>query len=92
VEDSQLPPSLDHHARLFKRPPRLLAGDWGVHTTANEQYTATHGVKEVVLPKPGAKSAKRLAHEQQRTPQAESVTLSQHYEDGTLGWLGRDRP
>jgi transposase, IS5 family len=64
--DAQLPPSRDHHARLFKRLPRLLAGDRGIHTTANEQYAATHGVKAVVLPKPGAKSAKRLAHEQQR--------------------------
>jgi IS5 family transposase len=66
AEDAQLPPSLDHHRRVFKRPPRLLAGDRGVHTTANEQYAAAHGVKEVVLPKPGAKSAKRIAHEQQR--------------------------
>jgi IS5 family transposase len=37
-----------------------------VHTTANEQYAAARGVKEVALPKPGAKSAKRIAHEQQR--------------------------
>jgi transposase, IS5 family len=66
AEDAQLPPSLDHHLRVFKRPPRLLAGDRGVHTTANEQYATMHGVKEVVLPKPGAKSAKRMAYEQQR--------------------------
>ena len=66
AEDAQLPPSLDHHRRVFKRPPRLLAGDRGVHSTANEQYAAMHGVKKVVLPKPGAKSAKRIAHEQQR--------------------------
>jgi transposase, IS5 family len=66
AEDAQLPPSLDHHLRVFKRPPRLLAGDRGVHTTSNEQYATMHGVQEVVLPKPGAKSAKRIAHEQQR--------------------------
>jgi IS5 family transposase len=66
AEDAQLPPSLAHHLRVFHRPPRLLAGDRGLHSTANEQYAATHGVKEVVLPKPGAKSAKRMAHEQQR--------------------------
>jgi IS5 family transposase len=65
AEDAQLPPSLDHHLRVFHRPPRLLAGDRGVHFTANERYATTHGVKEVVLPKPGAKSAKRLAYEQQ---------------------------
>jgi IS5 family transposase len=66
TEDTQLPPSLDHHLRVFKRPPRLLAGDRGGHSTANERYAATHGVKGVVLPKPGAKSAKRIAHEQPR--------------------------
>lgn len=66
AEDAQLPLSLDHHRRVFHRPPRLLAGDRGVHTAANEQYARTHGVKEVILPKPGAKSATRIAHEQQR--------------------------
>jgi IS5 family transposase len=66
AEDAQLPTSLDHHLRLFQDPPRLLAGDRGLHTTANERYATRRGVKRVVLPKPGAKSAKRLAHEQQR--------------------------
>jgi transposase, IS5 family len=66
AEDAQLPPSLDHHRRVFNRPPRLLAGDRGVHTAANERYATGHGVQQVVLPKPGAKSARRLAHEQQR--------------------------
>jgi IS5 family transposase len=65
-EDAQLPPSLDHHRRVFHRPPRLLAGDRGVHSTANERYATTQGVTQVVLPKPGATSAKRRAHEQQR--------------------------
>jgi transposase, IS5 family len=65
AEDAQLPPSVDHHLRVFNRPPRLLAGDRGVHTTTHEPYAITHGVKEVVLPKPGAKSAKRIAHEPQ---------------------------
>jgi transposase, IS5 family len=66
AEAAQLSPSLDHHGRLFKRPPRLLAGDRGLQTTANEQYAAAHGVKEGVLPKPGAESAKRMAYEPQR--------------------------
>jgi IS5 family transposase len=66
AEDAQLPPSLDHHLRVFHHPPRLLAGDRGVHTQANERYARRHGVTEVVLPKPGKKTAKRLAHEQQR--------------------------
>jgi transposase, IS5 family len=66
AEDAHLPPRLDPHRRVCKRPPRLLAGDRGVHSTANEQYAAMHGVKKVVLPTPGATSAKRIAHEQPR--------------------------
>ena len=66
AEDAQLQPSLDHHLRVFNRPPRLLTGDRGIHSLANERYATTHGVKQVVLPKPGAKSAKRIVHEQQR--------------------------
>ena len=65
-EAEQLPPSLDHHRQLFQHPPRLLAGDRGVHSPANERYAAAQGVQRVVLPKPGAKSAKRTAHAQQR--------------------------
>jgi IS5 family transposase len=66
AEEAQLPPSLDNHLRVFRHPPRLLAGDRGLHSTANERYATTHGVTQVVLPKPGAKSAKRVAHERQR--------------------------
>ena len=65
-EAAQLPPSLDHHLKVFKRPPRVLAGDRGVHSPHNERYATQRGVKQVVLPKPGAKTAKRIAHEQQR--------------------------
>jgi transposase, IS5 family len=65
-EAAQLRPSLDHHLKVFKRPPRVLAGDRGVHSPDNERYATTCGVKQVVLPKPGAKTAKRIAHEQQR--------------------------
>jgi IS5 family transposase len=65
-EADQLPPSLAHHCRVFQRPPRVLAGDRGIHSPANARYAAAQGVKQVVLPKPGAKSAKRIAHERQR--------------------------
>jgi transposase, IS5 family len=64
-EKAQLPPSLDHHIAQFGQPPELLAGDRGLHSTANERYAQRHGVAEVVLPKPGKKSAKRIAHEHQ---------------------------
>jgi transposase, IS5 family len=64
--DAPRPPSLDHHRRLVTRPPRRRAGDRGVHSTAHERYATTPGVKPVVWPTPGAKSATRLAHEPQR--------------------------
>ena len=66
AEDAPRPPSLDHHRRVVTRPPRLLAGDRGVHTPANERDATRHGVEQVVLPKPGVTSATRLAHEPQR--------------------------
>ena len=64
-EKAQLPPSLDHHITQFGHAPEVLAGDRGLHSAANERYAQTHGVAEVVLPKPGKKSAKRIAYEQQ---------------------------
>lgn len=66
AEEAPLPLSLAQHLRVFNHPPRLLAGDRGRYTTAHERHAATHGVKEVVLPKPGAQSAKRLAQAQQQ--------------------------
>jgi IS5 family transposase len=65
-EAQQLPPSLDHHIELFGKPPRLLAGDRKLATAANERYASKQRVKQVVLPKAGAKSARRIAHERQR--------------------------
>jgi IS5 family transposase len=62
----QLAPSLDHHIQVFSKPPRVLAGDRKVATLANERYAQKQGVKQVVLPKSGAKSAKRVAYERQR--------------------------
>ena len=64
-EKAQVPHSLAHHRQRFGRPPDLLTGDRGLHSTANEREARTQGVTEVVLPKPGKKSAKRLAHERQ---------------------------
>lgn len=63
-EKAQLPPSVDQHIAQFGHPPDLLTGDRGLHSAANERYAQHHGVTAVVLPKPGTKSAKRIAHEQ----------------------------
>jgi IS5 family transposase len=64
-EKVQLPPSVDHHRQQFGHPPDLLAGDRGLHSASNERYARAQGIQEIVLPKPGQKSAKRIAHEQQ---------------------------
>jgi IS5 family transposase len=65
-EAAQLPPSVDHHLAVFSKPPDLLAGDRKVATEANEQYARQQGIRQVVLPASGAKSAERIAYERQR--------------------------
>jgi len=61
----QLRPSLDHHQAAFARPPSMLTADRKVFSPTNEAYAQQQGVKYVVLPKPGAKTEARLAHEHQ---------------------------
>jgi transposase, IS5 family len=65
-DSEQLQPSLDHHIALFEHPPDLLAGDRGLYSEANERDAQSRGVKHVAIPKPGAKSPERIAHEKQR--------------------------
>jgi IS5 family transposase len=65
-EAGQVLPSVDHHLARFHKPPHLVAGDRGTHSARGERYAQNHGVKQVVLPKPGAKSAARRAYEAQR--------------------------
>jgi IS5 family transposase len=64
-EAGQVVPSVDHHLERFKKPPRLLAGDRGTHSAKGERYAQEQGIKQVVLPKPGAKSPARMAYERQ---------------------------
>jgi transposase, IS5 family len=59
-------PSLDHHLAQFKRPPQLLAGDGKLATATTERTAQQRGVRHVVLPRPGRKSAARVADERQR--------------------------
>jgi transposase, IS5 family len=53
-------------AAIDSKPPHLLAGDRKLASAANERYAQTHGIKQVVLPASGAKSAERIAYERQR--------------------------
>jgi IS5 family transposase len=59
-------PALDRHRRIFARPPDLATGDRGFSSAANERAAADRGVRRVVLPARGRKSAARRAHERQR--------------------------
>jgi IS5 family transposase len=64
-EAAQVVPSVDAHIARFGHPPDLVAGDRGLQSAANERDLAQRHVAHIVLPKPGKKSAKRLAHERQ---------------------------
>jgi IS5 family transposase len=61
-----LVPAVEQHAKLFGRPPRLVATDRGFHSGKAERRLDELGVKRIVVPKPGYRSPKRLAHERQR--------------------------
>jgi len=65
AEDNQVQPSLEHHRALFAKPPSLFAADRGVYSPKVEQLVRDAGVCHVVMPKPGAKSEARVAHERQ---------------------------
>jgi IS5 family transposase len=64
-EAKQWAPSLDHHHQQFGKPPYQASADRGLYSPANEAYATQLGVKRVILPKPGYKSAARREHEKQ---------------------------
>lgn len=65
ADDTQWQPALDHHCRLFGKPPDQASGDRGLFSPDNEAYAQTQGVKHIILPKPGHKSDARRQHEAQ---------------------------
>ena len=58
--------ALDRHIAIFGRAPDLAAGDRGFASAANEDAATTRGVRRVILPRAGRKTAARRAHERQR--------------------------
>ena len=58
-------PSVDAHIERFGHPPELVAGDRGLQSASNERDLAQRKVAQIVLPKPGKQSAKRIIHERQ---------------------------
>ena len=65
-DEGQWAPSLQHHQELFGRPPDQASGDRGLYSPANEEVAKTMGVRRIILPKPGYRSAERKQHEKQR--------------------------
>lgn len=64
-DDRQWTPSLRHHQKLFKHPPKVATADRGVYSPENEQAARDAGIEFVALPQPGAKNDERQAHEAQ---------------------------
>jgi transposase, IS5 family len=59
-------PALDRHIAVFDRPPDIAAGDRGFGSAANEEAARARGVRRVILPRTGRKTAARRAYERQR--------------------------
>jgi IS5 family transposase len=66
TDQTQWIPSLKHHEALFDRPPNQASGDRGLYSPDNETQAQQMGVQQVILPKPGYRSAQRKEHERQR--------------------------
>jgi IS5 family transposase len=64
-DEEQWQPSLDQHRQQFGKPPYQASADRGLYSPENEAYANQQGVKRVILPKPGYKSAARRQHEKQ---------------------------
>jgi IS5 family transposase len=64
-EETQWQPALDHHRQRFGRPPYQASADRGLYSPDNEAYAQQLGVKRIILPKPGHKTASRRQHEAQ---------------------------
>jgi IS5 family transposase len=56
---------LDTHQQILGRAPYLAAADRGFSSAANEAAATARGVRRVVLPKLGPRSAARRRHERQ---------------------------
>ncbi len=65
-DERMLPPFLHRHLKRFGHAPRVLAGDRGVFSPANERLAQRLGVARIALPQRGGRSPERKAHEKQR--------------------------
>jgi IS5 family transposase len=65
-DKSQWIPSLEQYETLFDQPPDQASADRGVYSSENEAQAKEMGIRRVILPKPGHRSAQRKDHERQR--------------------------
>jgi IS5 family transposase len=79
-DQTQWTPSLTRHQELFGRPPDQMSGDRGMYSPDNEAVAQRAGVRRVILPKRGYRSAKRKQHERQRW-----FRRGRHYHNGVEG-------
>ncbi len=61
----QVQPSIEHHKRVFKRAPKLIAADRGCWSPENEAAAQAAGIEHICLPFRNSKNAERRAHEAQ---------------------------
>lgn len=65
-DSALLVPSVEHHRRVFDRPPRVLATDRGFFSLENVRVAEAMGVACVAIPKPGHRSTAWLERERRR--------------------------
>jgi IS5 family transposase len=65
-EHGQAVEAVSHHKQVFGRAPRLVAGDWGVHSTDTEEVLTESGFRLVAIPASGKLSQARQALERTR--------------------------
>jgi transposase, IS5 family len=66
-EHGQATEAVAHHQALFEHPPKLVAGDRGVHSAETESRLVAAGVKRVAIPAAGPVSKERQAWEHTRS-------------------------
>jgi transposase, IS5 family len=66
-EHGQATEAVSHHQELFAHPPRVVAGDRGVHSAETEPRLSAAGVKLVAIPAAGKISPERRALEHTRS-------------------------
>jgi IS5 family transposase len=77
---TQWAPSLTQHQERFDRPPDQMSGDRGMYSPDNEALAQQAGIRRVILPKSGHRSAKRKTYERQRW-----FRKGRHYHNGVEG-------